>query len=359
MFYEWLYAFSDSLPSLNVFKYITVRAFLSFFMSFGVFYFLAPFFIAKLKQNKLRQKIRDDWAQESAPSKKQAVTMGGVLIILSSLVAALFWVDITNPLVLCSIGVCISFGLVGFWDDRLKVLSQSTRGLSMRARLLIEFGIGICALGALYYAGALPTGISLPFFKHSHIPLGGFYILWGAFVIVASANAVNMTDGLDGLAVVPVMVCISTLMVFAYVAGHFNIAQYLYIPFVAGAGELVPLGAGVVAACMGFLWFNAYPATVFMGDVGSLSLGSFIGISALLSRQELLLVVLGGVFVVEAGSSLVQILHFKLTRQRILPVAPLHHYFEMQGVSENKIVVRFWIISVLLAVLSLSALKLR
>ena len=360
MFYQWLYGFADVLPAMNVFRYVTVRTSAAFFTAFLLCCILGPRFIRRMQKKQVRQAVRHDWPRSNVEAKKNTVTMGGLLILASLVVPAVLWLDIQNPFVLTALAITFLFSAIGYADDAAKLLQKNTRGVSMRVRLLLEFAAAGCALWALYGAGYLSTELPLPFFKNTSFDLGPWYILFGALVIVSSANAVNLTDGLDGLAIVPVMVCAGTLALFAYVAGHAEISQYLLVPSVPGAAELVPLGAAVVAACLGFLWFNAYPATVFMGDIGSLGLGAFLGAMAVLTKNELLMILLGGVFVVEAGSSLIQIVFFKLTGgRRILPVAPLHHYFEMRGVAENKIVVRFWIVSILLAVLSLSALKLR
>lgn len=285
--------------------------------------------------------------------------MGGGLILLSTLVPCLLWMDLLNPLVWSVLIVTWGFGLIGYVDDYMKVSQKNSKGLPGRLRLVFEFGIAALVISYLIHTGWLDTRVYTPFFKTWVFELGWLYVLFGSLVIVGTANAVNLTDGLDGLAIVPVMICASTLGLFAYVAGHFNIAQYLQIPFVVGAGELAPLAATVIAAGLGFLWFNAYPAQVFMGDVGSLSLGGFLGVMAVITKNELLMLLLGGVFVVEALSVITQVISFKLTGKRIFKMAPIHHHFELKGLTENKIIVRFWIISLLLAVLSLSTLKLR
>ena len=249
--------------------------------------------------------------------------------------------------------------MIGFWDDRLKVVYKNSKGLPGKFRLASEFTIVGIALVYLFSAGALDGYLYFPFVKDFYLNLGWFYIPFGALVVVGSANAVNLTDGLDGLAIVPVMVASSAFMILSYVAGHVEMADYLMVPSVIGASELVPLCATVVAAGMGFLWYNSHPAQVFMGDVGSLSLGGFLGIIAVLTKNELLLVLLGGVFVVEALSVITQVASFKLTGKRVFKMAPLHHHFELKGYDESKIIVRFWIVSILLAILSLATLKLR
>jgi phospho-N-acetylmuramoyl-pentapeptide-transferase len=309
-------------------------------------------------KKQIGQSIRDDGPQ-SHKKKQGTPTMGGTLILVSFLVPALLWVDWFDPLVWAVVTITTTFGAIGFWDDYLKVSKKNTKGLPGKLRLALEFLSAGVVVGVLVHRGDLPTLLYLPFFKSIAWNLGYFYILFSALVIVGCANAVNLTDGLDGLAIVPVIICAGTFMVFAYVAGHVKISAYLAIPFVPGAGELVPLAAAVMASGLGFLWYNSYPAQVFMGDVGSLGLGGFLGIMAVITQNELLLIFLGGVFVVEALSVITQVASFKLTGKRIFKMAPIHHHFELKGLDETKIIVRFWIISILLAVLSLATLKLR
>ena len=278
---------------------------------------------------------------------------------MSLLSAAVLWVNLLSPMVLSVLFVTVGFGLIGFFDDSLKVTKKNSKGLSAKLRLLLEFFIVSVSVSVLISGGQLTTELFVPFLKAPVADLGWFYVPFAALVVVGCANAVNLTDGLDGLAIVPVIIATATLGVFAYVAGHSAISEYLQIPYVPGAGELTPLASALVAAGLGFLWFNSYPAQVFMGDVGSLSLGGFLGITAVLTQNEILLVLLGGVFVVEALSVITQVLSFKLTGKRVFKMAPIHHHFELKGLDETKIIVRFWIISILLAVLSLSTLKLR
>lgn len=285
--------------------------------------------------------------------------MGGWLILLSTVVPLVLWIDILNPLVVATVLITWGFGLVGYADDYLKVSKKNTKGLSGKIRLACEFLVSGLTLFILIEYFNLSTVVTIPFVKHVAIDLGYFYAIFGSLVIVGTANAVNLTDGLDGLAIVPVIVAATTLGLFSYVVGHASIANYLQIPHVVGAGELAPLAAAMVAGGLGFLWFNTYPAQVFMGDVGSLSLGGFLGTMAVLTKNEILMVFLGGIFVVEALSVISQVISFKLTGKRIFKMAPIHHHFELGGMTETKIIVRFWIISILLAVLSLATLKLR
>jgi phospho-N-acetylmuramoyl-pentapeptide-transferase len=358
MLYRWLYSFTDQFSALNIFHYITFRTFISFFTAFFLCWILGPHFIERLKGKQVRQQIRDDGPQ--AHKKKQGTpTMGGGLILISTLIPCLLWADIFSPWVWGALIVTWGFGLIGYTDDHLKVSKKNTKGLSGKVRLLGEFLISGLVVTVLIYKFNLSTDLRIPFLKESIMNLGYFYAVFASLVIVGTANAVNLTDGLDGLAIVPVIICAGTLALLAYVTGHFQIAQYLQIPFMAGAGELAPVAATIVAAGLGFLWFNAYPAQVFMGDVGSLSLGGFLGIMAVLTHNEILMVLLGGVFVVEAISVITQVASFKLTGKRIFKMAPIHHHYELKGIDETKIIVRFWIISILLAVLSLASLKLR
>jgi len=305
-----------------------------------------------------RQTIRDDGPQ-SHLKKAGTPTMGGGLILMSLLAPTLLWVDLFNSFVWAVLSVTIGFSFIGYLDDFLKVSKKNTKGLSGKLRLLGEFAIACLVVFYLIWQHHINAEVYVPFFKHLILDLGWFYVPFAGLVIVGCANAVNLTDGLDGLAIVPVIICAGTFMLFTYVAGHFEIAKYLSIPYIAGAGELAPIAASVVAAGLGFLWFNTYPAQVFMGDVGSLGLGGFLGIMAVVTKNELLLVILGGVFVAEALSVITQVASFKLTGKRIFRMAPLHHHYELKGLDETKIIVRFWIISILLAVLSISTLKLR
>lgn len=358
MLYHLLYSWAGELSALNVFRYITVRTFIAFFTAFLLCWMWGPYFIRRLMERQIGQSIRADGPQ-SHQKKAGTPTMGGGLILLSTLVPCLLWVDVKNPLVWAVIGVTWGFGMIGYVDDWLKVSKKNSKGLAGKTRLLGEFLISGVAIFILIRWFEFSTMLNLPFFKNLTFDLGYFYVLFGALVIVGTANAVNLTDGLDGLAIVPVMISAATLGLFAYVCGNFALASYLQIPHVVGAGELTPIAATIVAAGLGFLWFNTFPAQVFMGDVGSLSLGGFLGIMAVLTHNEVLMIVLGGVFVVEAVSVIMQVASFKLTGKRIFKMAPIHHHYELKGLSETKIIVRFWIISILLAILSLSTLKLR
>lgn len=358
MLYQWLYSMADQFSPLNIFRYITVRTFIAFFTSFFLCWMWGPYFIRRLQLKHFGQAIRDDGPQ-THKKKAGTPTMGGGLILISTLIPCLLWVDMVNPLVWAVLIITWGFGMIGYTDDWLKVSKKNSKGLSGKIRLVGEFLISSLVVAYLVKYHSLTTSVTIPFAKSLSIELGQFYIVFASLVIVGTANAVNLTDGLDGLAIVPVMISAATLGLFAYIAGHYSIATYLQIRHVVGAGELAPVAGTIVAAGMGFLWFNAYPAQVFMGDVGSLSLGGFLGAMAVITHNELLMVILGGVFVVEALSVITQVISFKTTGKRVFKMAPLHHHFELGGLTETKIIVRFWIISILLAVLSLATLKLR
>ncbi len=358
MLYHYLFSLSDQVSAFNIFRYITVRTFFAFFTGFTICLLTGPYFIRSLVSKQIGQRIREEGPQ-SHQKKAGTPTMGGGLILIGLLTPAILWMDILNPLVWATMMVTLGFGYIGYIDDYLKVSKKNTKGLPGRLRLAGEYLIAMAVLFTLIKFFKFSTDVHVPFLKNVVFELGWFYIFFGATVIVGCANAVNLTDGLDGLAIVPVIINAGTLAIFAYVAGHSQIATYLQIPYIPGAGELAPLAAAMVAAGLGFLWFNTFPAQIFMGDVGSLSIGGFIGTMAVLTKNEILLLILGGVFVVEALSVISQVASFKLTGKRIFKMAPIHHHFELKGLTETKIIVRFWIISILLAILSLSTLKLR
>lgn len=358
MLYSWLYSLADSVPVFNVFRYITFRTFLSFLTAFLVCWIAGPRFIKRLVRKQTGQFIRRE-GPESHYKKAGTPTMGGGLMLISISLAGLLWMEILNPLVFATLLIVIGFGIIGYVDDAIKVKNQSSEGLSGSVRLVLEFLISGITLSLLISNGSISTELHFPFFKDLIFDLGYWYVLFGMFVIVGAANAVNLTDGLDGLAIAPIIIVASTFLIFAYVTGHFELSEYLQIPHVVGSGELTPLAASIVAAGLGFLWYNTYPAQVFMGDVGSLSLGGGIGMMAIITKNELLLIILGGVFVAEALSVITQVVSFKLTGKRVFRMAPIHHHFELKGIDEPKLIVRFWIISILLAAISLATLKLR
>ncbi|HVX75304.1 MAG TPA: phospho-N-acetylmuramoyl-pentapeptide-transferase [Bradyrhizobium sp.] len=368
MFY-WLIDLSNTVPglgpfrtALNVFRYITFRTG-GAMVTAALFVFLfGPWIIdhLRLRQGK-GQPIRTDGPQSHLMTKKGTPTMGGLMILSGLLVSTVLWANPLNPYVWIVLAVTLGFGFVGFYDDYLKVTKQSHSGFAGRIRLLIEAVIALAACYALVRLGRPPfsTSLAVPFFKDVALNLGWFFVLFGAFIMVGAGNAVNLTDGLDGLAIVPVMIAAASFGMIAYLAGNAVFAEYLQINYVAGTGELAVLCGAVIGAGLGFLWFNAPPASIFMGDTGSLALGGMLGSIAVAVKHEIVLAVIGGLFVLEAISVIVQVTSFKLTGKRVFRMAPLHHHFEQKGWTEPQIVIRFWIISVMLALAGLSTLKLR
>jgi phospho-N-acetylmuramoyl-pentapeptide-transferase len=358
----WISSFSDSLSVLNVFRYLTVRTGGAMVTALIFVFWMGPTIIAmlRLKQGK-GQPIRPDGPASHLLTKKGTPTMGGLMILSGLLVAILLWANLTNPYVWIVLGVTMSFGLVGFYDDYLKVTKQTHSGFAGRFRLLIEIVIAAAACVAFMNLGRQPfsTSLTFPLFKELIVDLGWFFVVFGAVIIVGAGNAVNLTDGLDGLAIGPVMIAAGSFGFIAYLAGNALYADYLQIHYVSGTGELAVLCGAVIGAGLGFLWFNAPPASIFMGDTGSLALGGLIGTIAVATKHEIALAIIGGLFVLEAVSVIVQVASFKLTGKRVFKMAPLHHHFEQLGWTEPQIVIRFWIISIVLALAGLSTLKLR
>jgi phospho-N-acetylmuramoyl-pentapeptide-transferase len=362
MFY-WLADFSSHLSFLNVFRYITFRTGGAVVTALVfVFLFGGPIIdLLRLKQGK-GQPIRSDGPPSHLISKKGTPTMGGLMILSGLLVSTLLWANPTNPYVWIVLGVTLSFGLIGFYDDYLKVTQQKAdTGFTGRTRLIVEAIIAIVAVTALSRLGdpATSTSLVFPFFKELVFNLGWGFFLLGAFVIVGAGNAVNLTDGLDGLAIVPVMIAAASFGLITYLAGNAVFAGYLQIRYVAGTGELSVLCGAVIGASLGFLWFNAPPASIFMGDTGSLSLGGLLGTIAVAIKHEIVLAIIGGLFVLEALSVIVQVVSFKLTGKRVFRMAPIHHHYEQLGWTESQVVIRFWIVAVVLALAGLASLKLR
>ncbi|HEX9741269.1 MAG TPA: phospho-N-acetylmuramoyl-pentapeptide-transferase, partial [Nitrospiraceae bacterium] len=319
---------------------------------------LAPPLIRRLQAMKLGQHIREDGPSRHL-AKEGTPTMGGILILFSVMLSTLLWADITNRYVWLAMGAIFGYGLIGFVDDYRKFVGGKSKGLTAGQKILAQ-GFMALAIGvAFYFLPGYSTQLNVPFFKHFTPDLGLFYIPFAVLVIVGSSNAVNLTDGLDGLAVGPIMIASLAYTIVAYVVGNKIMSDYLLIPHIEGAGEMAVFTAAIFGASLGFLWFNTYPATVFMGDVGSLPLGAALGTVAVVSKHELLLLLVGGVFVIEAISVIFQVVSFKSRGKRIFLMAPIHHHFEMKGWEEPKVVVRLWIIAILLALLSLSTLKLR
>ena len=358
----WLSAFSDTIGPLNVLRYITFRTGGAMITALVFVFLFGPWIIdhLRLKQGK-GQPIRTDGPQSHLVTKKGTPTMGGLMILFGLVVSTALWANLSNRYVWIVLGVTLTFGVIGFYDDYLKVTKQTHAGFSGKLRMLIEILIAAIACYFISSLGRQPFARSLtfPFFKELILPLGWFFIVFGSFVIVGAGNAVNLTDGLDGLAIVPVMIAAGCYGVFAWVVGNAVFADYLQLHFVSGTGELAVLCGAVIGAGIGFLWFNAPPASIFMGDTGSLALGGMLGAIAVATKQEIVLGIVGGLFVLEAVSVIVQVVSFKLTGKRVFKMAPLHHHFEQKGWTEPQIVIRFWIISVVLALAGLSTLKLR
>jgi phospho-N-acetylmuramoyl-pentapeptide-transferase len=358
----WLSAFSDTFGPLNVLRYITFRTGGAMMTALVCVFLFGPWIIdhLRLRQGK-GQPIRADGPQSHLVTKKGTPTMGGLMILFGITVSTLLWANLANRYLWIVLGVTLSFGVIGFYDDYLKVTKQTHAGVSGKARLALEVLIAAAACYFISMLGRQPFASSLtfPFFKELILPLGWFFVVFGSFVIVGAGNAVNLTDGLDGLAIVPVMIVAACFGVFAWVVGNAVLADYLQLHFVSGTGELAVLCGAVIGAGIGFLWFNAPPASIFMGDTGSLALGGMLGTIAVATKQEIVLGIVGGLFVLEAVSVIVQVVSFKLTGKRVFRMAPLHHHFEQKGWTEPQIVIRFWIISVVLALAGLSTLKLR
>ncbi|MGE3319934.1 MAG: phospho-N-acetylmuramoyl-pentapeptide-transferase [Candidatus Berkiella sp.] len=357
----WLAHFlSQYCRIFHVFDYLTLRTILSALTALIFSLWFGPHMIAWLRGRQMGQQVRTDGPQ-SHYSKAGTPTMGGALILIAISVACLLWGDLSNRYFWVVLLVTLGFGVVGWVDDYRKVIRKNTKGLPGRWKYFYQSLIGLAAVTYLYMTASTPaeTQLALPFFKNALIPLGFFYIIFSYFVIVGASNAVNLTDGLDGLAILPTVLVGGALGIFAYLAGHADFAHYLAIPHVNGVGELSVFCAALMGAGLGFLWFNAYPAQVFMGDVGSLALGAALGMIAVVVRQEIVLFIMGGVFVMETVSVILQVASFKLTGQRIFRMAPIHHHFELKGWPEPKVIVRFWIMTVVLVLIGLSTLKLR
>lgn len=355
---EWLKAY---VSGFNVFGYLTFRSVLGVLTALIFSFAFGPLMIRKLYHFKFGQPVRDDGPQ-SHLKKTGTPTMGGVLILAAVTVATLLWADLSNRYVWFALFVTLAFGAVGFADDYIKIKHKSPKGLPARKKYFWLSLAGFATAIGIYATAQAPveTELLIPFLKDVTIPLGVFFIFWSYLVIVGSSNAVNLTDGLDGLAIMPTVLVASALAVFAYASGNIRMAEYLGIPYIPGVGELAIFCTAIAGAGLGFLWFNAYPAQVFMGDVGALALGAALGVVAVLVRQEIVLAIMGGVFVAETVSVALQVGYFKYSGgKRIFRMAPLHHHYELKGWPEPKIIVRFWIITLILVLIGLSSLKLR
>ncbi len=361
MFY-YLSELRDVFSFLNIFRYITFRAGMAAVTTFFLCVLFAPFFINKLKSMKVREVAkREDCPDldQFQTSKEGTPTMGGVFIIGSILIAIALWTDLSNQYVLLTAGTMLFLALLGWVDDYVKLTRVGQRGLTKKTKLLWEVLLG-CFIGSyVFFNPEISTKLDVPFLKSLVVDLGIFYLPFVALIIIGSSNAVNLTDGLDGLAIGCVLIVSLTLAVLSYLTGNFNFSEYLLIPFIPGAGELTIICAAIIGASLGFLWYNCHPASVFMGDVGSLSLGGTMGVIAVLIKKELLLVVMGGVFVMEAMSVILQVFSVKTRGKRIFKVSPLHHHFQLSGWDESKIIIRFWILAIIFALITLTTLKIR
>ncbi|MGQ9499150.1 MAG: phospho-N-acetylmuramoyl-pentapeptide-transferase [Dissulfurimicrobium sp.] len=359
MIFHLLYPLHELFPVFNVFRYITFRTIYSTITAFLIVFFLGDWFIDKLKAMQMGQVIRDD-GPKAHLLKAGTPSMGGILIVGAIVVSTLLWADLKEIFIWISLIILAGFGGIGLIDDILKIRRHSSRGLPGRWKLAGQAFFCIVAGYILVVDGYWGTYLSVPFFKSILPDIGVFYFFFALFVVIGASNAVNLTDGLDGLATGPFVVAAAVYTLFSYLAGHVVIAEYLHIPYVPGAGELAVFCGAMVGAGLGFLWYNSYPASIFMGDVGSLAIGGGLGSVAVLIKEELLLVIVGGVFVMEALSVIIQVSYFKATGgKRVFKMAPLHHHFELLGINEPKVIVRFWIVAIILGLLAISTLKLR
>jgi phospho-N-acetylmuramoyl-pentapeptide-transferase len=362
MLYYLLTSLTDEFSLFNVFRYQTTRTGAAILTALLFVFLFGPHIISLLKLKQGRgQPIRADGPPRHIVEKQGTPTMGGLMILSGIFVATLLWADLRNLYVWAVLFVTLGFGAIGFYDDVLKVTKSSTRGFSGKVRLVLEFAIAGTAVACFMWIGdrQLASSLALPFFKDVLINFGIPFVFIGMFVVVAAGNAVNMTDGLDGLAIVPVMIAAASFGLIAYLVGNFNFSEYLQLHFVKGTGELAIICGAIMGAGLGFLWFNAPPAMIFMGDTGSLSLGGALGAIAVAVKHEIVLAIVGGLFVLETASVIIQVASFKMTGKRVFAMAPLHHHFEQKGWKESTIVIRFWIIAFVLALIGLSTLKLR
>lgn len=359
MLFHLLYPLHTQISAFNVFRYITFRTIYASLTAFLICFLMGPYVIRKMKEMQIGQYIRKA-GPESHFDKAGTPTMGGILIIAAILTASTLWTDLTNSYIWIFLFVTIGFFLVGFTDDYLMQIKKRNKGLSPSGKLILQTSIALFAGFLIYMVPGFDTSVTVPFLKNASPEIGAGYILFAAFIIVGTSNAVNLTDGLDGLAIGPVIIVSVTYMIFAYMAGHTRLAEYLQIQNIPGCGEIAIVCGAMAGAGLGFLWFNSYPAQIFMGDVGSLPLGAMLGTIAVITKQEILLIIVGGLFVIEALSVIIQVSYFKLTNgKRMFKMAPIHHHFELKGWPEPKVIVRFWLISIILALISISTLKIR
>ncbi len=361
MLYQFLLNFVDTFGFLNVFKYITFRTGLSLFTSLAIVLIIGGPFIKYFSSQKILNPIRDDGPEEHIVKKIGTPTMGGVIILIGLLVSVFCWGDLTNINIIFCIYIAISFGVLGAFDDFKKIKHSNSSGVSSKFKIISQIILAI--IGVYFFVYYVDnqniTNLYFPFFKNLIINLGWFFIPFAVFVLIGSSNAVNLTDGLDGLATVPVILVAGCFAFISYVTGNIVFSDYLQIPYIEGTGEISIFCGAIIGSCLGFLWFNAPPAKIFMGDTGSLSLGGSLGAVGIITKHEIVLAITGGLFVLEAVSVMVQVISFKLTGKRIFRMAPIHHHFEKKGWAESTVVIRFWIISIILAMIGLATLKLR
>ncbi len=357
MFYHIFYTLLD----INIFQYITFRAGGAILTSLIITFVIAPIIIRNLKKYKIGQTVRDD-GPKTHQVKSGTTTMGGIIIIISLLISTLLWARLDNNFILWLIAATMYFGMIGFVDDYLKLVKKNPKGLSARKKMLFQSIFAICVIIYLYFYptnSQFATSLNIPYLKTTFVEMSFLYFALIFLVIVGSSNAVNLTDGLDGLAIGNIIIAALTLAVFSYLIGHSHISSYLKVPYVAGAGEISVFLTALFGSGLGFLWYNSYPAEIFMGDTGSLCLGGLLGLAAVFIKQELILFIVGGIFVAEALSVMIQVSVFKRTQKRVFRMAPLHHHFELGGLAETKVTIRFWIVSIILAIIAISSLKLR
>ena len=361
MLYQFLLNFVDTFSFLNVFKYLTFRTGLSVFTSLAIVLLIGGPFIKFFSNQKIFNPIRDDGPEDHIVKKIGTPTMGGVIIFFGLLISVLLWADLSNINILFCMYITVSFGLLGAFDDFKKIKYSNSSGISSKLKITLQILLAVIGVSLfVYYADFQDmTNLYFPFFKNLIINLGWFFIPFSVFVIIGSSNAVNLTDGLDGLATVPVILVAACFAFISYVTGNIVFSNYLQIPYIEGTGEISIFCGAIIGSCLGFLWFNAPPAKIFMGDTGSLSLGGSLGAIGIITKHEIVLAITGGLFVLEAVSVMVQVISFKLTGKRIFKMAPIHHHFEKKGWPESTVVIRFWIISIILAMIGLATLKLR
>jgi len=358
MLFHLLFPLYQKVSAFNLFRYITFRSFVALLLATIISITWGHFFIKFMRKKQFGQIVRDDGPQ-SHLKKSGTPTMGGCFILGSVFITLAVCGNFFSRPILMTIIVMVSYFWLGFLDDYLKVLKKNTKGVSAKAKLFWQFATALLVSYLMIQYKIIDTSLYLPFIKGPVFDMGWFYIFFAALVIVGSSNAVNLTDGLDGLATGSVISSCMSLAIFSYVAGHYEISNYLHIPYIEGSGELAIITSALIGACIGFLWFNSYPAQIFMGDVGSLSMGGTLGVIAVLTKNEVLFILIGGIFVIEAVSVILQVGSYKIRKKRIFKMAPIHHHFELKGWPETKVIVRFWIISLILAILSIATLKIR